>query len=125
MGRFGNGDLLERAEGYAIRAIGLFRFLRGQKDEVGWVMGRQLLRAATSIGANLVEADAAESRKDFIHKCRIALKETREFGYWLRLMQRAELVPPKRLSGLLDETEQLAAISITIIMKAKAQPDSA
>ena len=124
MGRFGSGDILGRAEPYALRASKLFRYLRAQKDEAGWIIGRQFLRAGTSIGANLVEADAAETRKDFVHKCRIALKETRECGYWLRLLQRAEIVRPKRLSELLDETEQLIAINVSIIMKTKRKPDS-
>jgi four helix bundle protein len=122
MGRFGDGDLIARTEEYALRAITLFRHLRKVKYEDAWIMGRQYFGAATSVGANLVEADAAETRKDFIHKCGIALKETRECRYWLRLVQLAELVTPKRLDPLLDETDQLISILIAIIVKAKRNP---
>ncbi len=65
-------DIRERALQYAMRSIKLFRFLQKQRDGVGMVLGRQFLRSATSIGANLVEAQAGESRRDFVHKCSIA-----------------------------------------------------
>lgn len=122
MGRFGDGDLLTRTEQYALRGIKLFRHLRKLKSEDAWIMGRQYFRAATSIGANLVEADAAETRKDFIHKCGISLKEARECGYWLQLMLLAEVVKPKRLAPLLDETSQLIAVLVTIVVRAKKHP---
>ena len=119
MGRFGDGDILGRTEQYSLRAIQLFRYLRRQKAEDGWVVGRQLLRSATSVGANLVEADAAETRKDFVHKCRLALKEARESGYWLRLLLLAEIVESHRLASLLSETEQLISILVRIIVNTK------
>ncbi len=123
MGRFGNGDLVERTEQYALRAIGLFRHVRESKREDSLIIGRQYLRAATSIGANLVEADAAESRKDFVHKCAIALKEARECRYWLRLMSLAGLIQAKRLGPLLDETQQVISVLVAVIVKAKKNPD--
>ena len=86
-------DIQERAMEYALRAIGLFRHLEEKGDRAGWILGKQYLRAATSIGANMVEAQAGESRADFVHKCSIAQKEARESLYWLKLMLRAELVP--------------------------------
>jgi len=115
MGRFGDGDILARTEQYALRAITVYRHLRKMRDEEAWVMGRQLLRSGTSIGANLVEADAAETTKDFIHKCRISLKETRESGYWLRLIVLANIVKADRLADIADETDQLTAIIVSII----------
>ena len=112
-------DIRERAMDYAVRAIKLVQFLRGRKDDAGTIVGRQFLRSATSIGANLTEAQAAESRSDFIHKNAIAQKEARECRYWLRLMQRAELAPPPRLEPLLDETEQMIAIITRILVNTK------
>ena len=119
MGRFGDGDILDRTEQYALRSIKLFRYLRKRKDEDGWILARQFLRCATSVGANLMEADAAETSKDFIHKCRISLKESRECRYWLRLLQLAEIVKPQRLAAFIDETDQLTAILAAIIVKTK------
>lgn len=112
-------DIYDRTEEYALRAIKLFRHLKRKRDEDGLIIGRQYLRAATSIGANMVEADCAESKKDFIHKCTIALKEARECRYWLRLLTRAEIVKSARLAGLADETQQIASVLATIVLKAK------
>jgi four helix bundle protein len=119
MGRFGNGDLPLRTEQYGLRAIKLFQHLRKSKDEHAWIIGRQYSRAATSIGANLVEADAAETRKDFIHKCGISLKEARECRYWLRLSKLASLVNDNQVAPLLGETEEVIAVLVSIIVKAK------
>lgn len=83
------------------------------------IVGKQFLRSATSVGANLAEAGAGETRRDFIHKHAIAQKELKETRYWLRLMAEAKLVPAARLSNLMQETEELIAIVTTIIIKAK------
>lgn len=112
-------DIYERTEDYALRAIKLFRYLKKRRDEDGMIIGRQYLRAATSIGANMVEADSAESRKDFIHKCSIALKEAKESRYWLRLLIRGQIVPPGRLESLVDETGEIVGVLTGIIVKAK------
>jgi four helix bundle protein len=112
-------DIQDRAMDYGIRAIQLFRHLQAGRDGAGLVIGRQYLRAATSVGANLVEAQSGESRRDFVHKCSIAQKEARESKYWLTLLKRSETVPESRLAGLLDETEQLIAILTRIIINAK------
>ncbi|MBW4480858.1 MAG: four helix bundle protein [Tolypothrix brevis GSE-NOS-MK-07-07A] len=77
------------------------------------------LRAATSIGANIEEAQSGESRADFIHKYSIAQKEARESLYWLRLLAKSEIVPNQRLTLLISETQELIAIITTIIVRAK------
>src|SRR5208282_6800899 len=79
-------DIRKRAYLYALRAIKLYRHLQEQRDGAGWVLGKQYLRAATSIGANIEEAQASESRADFIHKVGISQKEARESLFWLRLL---------------------------------------
>jgi four helix bundle protein len=112
-------DIRERTAEYALRAIKLFRFVQKKQNGVGSVLGKQFLRSATSVGANLLEAQAGESRRDFIHKCSIAQKEARESKYWLELMLKAELVRPDRLIPLVDETNQIIAILTTIIVKSK------
>jgi len=90
-------DLVERAELFAVRAIRLFQHLQEQSNRAGWIIGKQFLRSATSVGANLEEGQGAESRADFTHKYRIARKEVREAHYWLRLLLRAEVLPAERL----------------------------
>lgn len=112
-------DIRERALQYALRAIKLYQALQEIKDGAGWILGKQYLRAATSIGANVEEAQAGESRADFIHKYGIAQKESRESLYWLRLLALSELVPHERVRWLMKETEELCAVITAIICSAK------
>ena len=70
-------DIRSRAFAYALRAIKLYQYLQGRKDGAGWMLGRQYLRSGCSIGANIEEAQASESRADFVHKLGIAQKEAR------------------------------------------------
>jgi four helix bundle protein len=87
---------------------------------VGNHVGGQILRSGTSPFAHHGEAQGAESRKDFIHKIRIALKELRETKRWLRLIQAVPLVePPTRLQGLLEEVEELIKIFVTSVKTAE------
>jgi four helix bundle protein len=102
-----------------LRAIKRYQFLQEGKDGAGWILGKQYLRAATSIGANIEEAQSGQSRADFIHKLSIAQKEARESLYWLRLLAESKLVPPNRITSLMQETEELIAVITTIIVKAK------
>ena len=67
-------DIKERTFKYALRSIKLYQALNDGKNKAGWVLSKQYLRSATSIGANIAEAKAAESRADFIHKYGIAQK---------------------------------------------------
>lgn len=80
---------------------------------------RQLIRSATSIGANVEEAQAAQSRSDFVNKISIALKEARETYYWLRLCGAAEVVPEDRLRSLQGEAHELMRILGAIIVSAR------
>ncbi|MDZ7958352.1 MAG: four helix bundle protein [Aulosira sp. DedQUE10] len=112
-------NIRERSFEYALRAIKLYQFLKEKKDEAGDIIGKQYLRCATSIGANIEEAQSGESRADFIHKYSIAQKEARESLYWLRILAKSEIVPLHRLILLINETEELIAVITTIIVRAK------
>jgi len=112
-------DIKRRTFQYALRAIKLYQALQEGKDGAGWVLGKQYLRAGTSIGANIEEAQSAESRSDFIHKYGIAQKEAKESLYWLRLLAESGIVARKRLVPLMRETEQLYAVVTAIIVSAK------
>lgn len=109
----------ERSFAYALRAIRLYQHLQNGKDGAGWVLAKQYLRAACSVGANIEEAQAAESRPDFIHKLGIAQKETRESMYWLRLLAESSIVTGVQLRPLMDETEELLAVLTSIIVSTK------
>jgi four helix bundle protein len=112
-------DTRKRSYGYALRAIRLYQALQQGKDGAGWVLGKQYLHAATSIGANVEEAQSAESRPDFVHKYGIAQKEARESLYWLRLLAESGIVALPRLRPLMRETEELFAVITGIILSTK------
>jgi four helix bundle protein len=101
-------EVSERLLDYGVRAIRVVESL--PRTLVGRRIGDQLLRSSISVGANYEEAQGAESREDFVHKLQIALKEVRESNYWLRLLAKSEIVPSNRLSGILDESNQLRAM---------------
>jgi four helix bundle protein len=112
-------SICERTFNYAIRAIELFDHLQQSDRRAAWVIANQYLRSATSVGANMEEAQAGESRSDFAHKCHISLKEARESLFWLRLLQHARFVKPTRLEPLIQETREIVAILTTIVVKTK------
>lgn len=101
----------ERSFEFALKTIGLVKVLR-KKEE--YVFANQLLRSATSIGANIAEAGAAQSKKDFISKMAIASKEARETRYWLRLIKGANVIE-ENLDSFLNESEQLIKILTKIV----------
>jgi four helix bundle protein len=81
--------ILELTFDFSIQIIGLYRNLLDQKE---FVLSKQLLRSATSIGANVEEANAAQTKKDFIAKMSISSKEARETRYWLRLLDKSQFI---------------------------------
>jgi len=107
-------DLPDRTFEFAQRVVKLCQTLE-RKPGVGQTLAKQLLRSGTSVGANVEEGQAGQSRADFISKLSIACKEARETHYWLRLLSATEIVPESQLAGLLDEANQLIAILTTVI----------
>lgn len=113
-------DLEERLFAFSLRIVRLYQKLAKQ-SELGRVLGKQLLRSGTSIGANYQEAQAGQSRLDFISKTSIALKEARETHYWLRIVIGSDLVPIEMMSDLLDETNQVKRILGAIVARCKKE----
>ena len=111
-------DIRERTFDLAIRLVKLSQYLE-QKPGVGRTLTWQLLRAGTSVGANVEEAQAGQSRADFISKNAIALKEARETDYWLRLLAAAQVVPQKRISELQGEVAEVKRILGAIVVTAE------
>ena len=102
----------EKSYKFALSIIELYRVLHENRE---FVLSQQVLRSGTSIGANVEEATAAQSRKDFISKMSIASKEARETNYWLRLLRDSKLIDAKDLSLLIDESEQLVKLLTSIV----------
>jgi len=114
-------EIKERTFEFACRAIRLHRHVSkacpSSRD-----LSRQLLRSATSIGANLEEAHAAQTKADFIAKASIALKEARETLYWLRLLSATEETLQARLAPLVAEANEIVAVLTAIEKKAQLRP---
>ncbi|MEL0586584.1 MAG: four helix bundle protein [Candidatus Thiodiazotropha sp. (ex. Lucinoma kazani)] len=103
---------------YAVRIVQLARYLQTEKDE--YVLSKQILRSGTSIGANIEEASAGQSRRDFRSKMSIASKEARETMYWLRLMKKTRFMEKKLADSLIHDCNELVSLS-TSIVKTTAQ----
>ena len=114
-----NRQLEERTLVFAVFVVHFTASL--PRNEVGSVIGRQLLKAGTSIGANYREANRAESREDFIHKTGVVLKEAAETDYWLELCTRTEMGDPAQCAWLSQEARELLAIFTTINRHAKGR----
>lgn len=102
---------------FSLAIIKLYQELQAARE---FVLSKQLLRSATSVGANVEEAQAAKSRRDFASKMAIASKEARETHYWLRLLSASQLVPLDYRPYLKD-SEELIKILTAIVKKAQQQ----
>jgi four helix bundle protein len=110
-------DIARRLRRFAVQVLRLVGDLPA--DPVGKHVARQLVRCATGGGANYEEARGGESRADFVHKVSVARKEIREARYWLSLMNDAELIPERDLSGVIAEADELVAILTSSVNPAK------
>ncbi len=110
-------DLRDRTKQFALRMIKMYSAL--PKTTEAQVLGKQVLRSATSVGANYREAYRGRSRAEFIAKAGDCLKEIEETGYWLELLVESGIVDKQRLEGLMTECDELTAIFVTIIRKSK------
>lgn len=113
-------DLPERTFEFARRIVTLCAML-DKAPGVSRTLARQLLRSGTSIGANVEEGQASQSRADFTAKYSIACKEARETLYWLRLLSASEFVAPDRLAALTQEAHELTAILTSIVKKTRVR----
>ena len=95
----------EKSKTFAIRIVKLYKYLCDEKKE--FVLSKQLLRAGTSIGANLAEAECAISRNDFLAKIYIALKETSETQYWLELLFQTDYLTNKQYQSMQADADEL------------------
>jgi four helix bundle protein len=110
-------ELEERTKKFAVRVVKTVAAF--PKSAEGQILGRQLRRSGTSVGANYRDANRAESKGDFVHKIGVAEKEAAETAYWLEICRDAGLGSEKQIAELLNEPGQLLAILVTIGRKAK------
>ena len=107
-------------------ALGIIRLYSGlSKKAEAQVLGNQMLRSGTSVGAHYREAQRAKSNADFISKIEGGLQELEETEYWLELLGESGLVPKDKLRSLLKETNELIAIFVSMVRKTKALQNSA
>jgi four helix bundle protein len=111
-------DLKDRTKNFALRIIRMYSSL--PKSPEAKVMGTQVLRSGTSVGANYREASQGRPKAEFVVKIGDCLKEIEETTYWLELMIDGNILPKNKLSGLLQESKELTAIFIAIIKNTKS-----
>jgi len=111
-------DLRERTKDFALRVIRMFSAL--PKTTEAQVLGKQVLRSGTSVGANYREAHRARSKAEFIAKCGDSLREIEETGYWLELLVESGLVSTEKLRPLRLECDELTAIFVTILKRSNS-----
>lgn len=107
--------ILDKAFDFALEIISLYKILRNNNE---FVISKQLLRSGTSIGANVEEGNAAQTKKDFIAKMSIASKESRETRYWLNLLNKSQLVQLD-FSSYLNQIEEIIRILTSIVKTAQ------
>ena len=104
--------VMDKSKAFAIRVIKLYKYLCDNKNE--YVLSKQMLRSATSIGANVKEAQCGQSKKDFIAKMYIAYKEANEAEYWLELLHGSELLEDNLFDSLYNDNHELIKILASI-----------
>ena len=104
---------------FAIRIVNLSKHLNAEKKE--YVLSKQLLKSGTSIGANVSEAEQAQSRADFRSKLGIALKEAVETDYWLRLLYATEYLTPQEFQSIHSDCKEIEKMLTSIIKSSKEE----
>ena len=102
---------------FSVRTVNLYKYLTAQKQE--FVMSKQLLRSGTSIGANISEAQQAQSPMDFLSKMSIALKESYETDYWLRLLHSTEYLNKDEYDSIITDCRAISKLLVSIVKSTK------
>jgi len=107
---------------FAVRVVKLYQFLCRERKE--FVLSKQLLRSGTGIGANIEEALQAQSKRDYLSKVNIALKEANESLYWIRLLHAAELLDDKQKESIFNDCNEIISILVAIVKTTKKNMES-
>ena len=119
MGRFGDGDILERSFTFTVKVLEFIKSL--PKGQSYFLVSNQLGRSGTSVGANLEEANAAISKKEFVKFVNIAKREAKESNYWLRLIVAANLADMTSIKDLVSESEEITKVLFSIVIKVNVE----
>ena len=111
--------ILVKSYAFALTVIKLYKYLINEKKE--FVLSRQILRSGTSIGANVNEAISGQSKRDFVHKLSIGLKEARETLYWLNLIKDSDYLPEDSFNQMNGDCSEIIKILTSIILTTKAR----
>ena len=112
-----NKAIQDKSFVFAVRIVNLCKYLQTEKRE--YILSKQLMRSGTSIGANVAEAQQAQSKPDFISKMNIALKESYETDYWIRLIYATEYVTQNMFESMIEDCRELEKLLIAITKSAK------
>jgi len=104
---------LEKSRKFAIRVYNLYKYLCDERHE--YILAKQLLRSGTSIGANLSEAQYSVSRKEFLVKTKIALKECSETEYWLDLLKEISLINQNEYTSIVNDCKEILKLLIATV----------
>ena len=103
----------DKSRNFALRIIKLYKYLCEEKKE--FVLSKQILRSGTSVGANIVEAHNAMSKREFISKMNISLKEAAETEYWLDLLQASDYIVEKEFNSINADCNEIKSLLVAII----------
>ena len=112
-----SNPIYDKSFNFAIRIVKLYQYLKEEKQE--YIMSKQLMRSGTSIGANISEAIQGQSRKDFISKLQISLKEAYESKYWINLLTETEYLNRLEEESLISDLAELIKLLVSIIKTTK------
>ena len=118
----GSNIVKDKAERFAIRIVKCSRYIRDKQRE--YSLADQLLRSGTSIGANLSEAEFAQSKADFITKLSISSKEAAETKFWLKLLHETDLLEDKMFYSMYTDVKDIISLLVTILRKLKGINDN-
>ena len=107
----------DKSMAFAVRIVRLYKYLSEQQHE--YVMSKQVLRSGTSIGANIREANYGQSRKDFVAKMSIALKEAAETEYWLELLHKTDYLQTEAYQSILVDSQEICKLLTVIVRNSK------
>ena len=111
----------EKSFDFAIRIVNLYKYLKNEKNE--FVLSKQILRCGTSIGANINEAQQGQSKKDFLMKMNIALKECTETKYWIELLSATDYIDTEQKESVIKDCIELEKLPTSIVKTIRNQMD--
>ncbi len=111
--------IVDKSFEFSVRIVNLYKYLQYEKNE--YVLSKQILRSGTSIGANVAEAQKAQSLADFNAKMNISLKEANETHYWLRLLHRTDYITDEAFISIEKDIDEIISILVTICKQTNKQ----